>query len=782
MPLRLLLCLLLCLPIVGYAQGDGQLDSIRSLLGKADYGAALDSCQSALRQIEGNTRQRRKQATLQYYAGVSLKGLGRYAKADEMYGKALEQAKYNEDTLSVCLYSYSYANLLMLSGSYRKAIGLLEAMPAGTRYDGQRLLTLSSLYYMRDEEGDREKALAYVNEYLSTHSPGEADYAVALQDRGFILWGGGELEEARRDISEALSLEHPPTRYVVLGNLAMVEADLGDFPSALRHIDEALQGQGGTPQHPDYLVSLRKKALILLKAGEREQALSLYRTYFEAERRQLEEAFAKTKDNEFRLNYWYSQKPHVSEVFQLEDTAPAFLYDVALYRRQMALLPTGCADIAKETGASLAELRKALKPNEAAIEFVCYYDDTAKDTIYAALVASPKASPKYVYLLTKKELHGYLLSDGTELEEAVCSSSAGLKNLIYTDSTLARKVWKPLLEALPSSCSTIYFAPDGILQMLAIESLPYAPLKGKDARRLTSTANLISRSSAVKRGRKRVLVIGGVDYDAADGEALAEGEETNHLAYDYMKDEFGLDVSKGAFSYLQGSKAEADSILSKLPDAEGSEEGHSSEYYLKRSLGQYDIVHLSTHGYSLKVNVGRNSLMQGDSLMADKTLLASGIALRGANVAGKAGEKEDGLLSARELCDLDSLEGVELVVLSACQTAQGVVSDEGPAGVVRGLKKAGVKTIMATLWPVDDTATSLFMNAFYDALQTKGATKHEAFLKAQEAVRSFTVSRPAMRFSPRTLSHQPDRGAALTLSQPYASPYYWAPFIMIDDL
>lgn len=79
---------------------------------------------------------------------------------------------------------------------------------------------------------------------------------------------------------------------------------------------------------------------------------------------------------------------------------------------------------------------------------------------------------------------------------------------------------------------------------------------------------------------------------------------------------------------------------------------------------------------------------------------------------------EDGLLSARELCDID-LTGTELVVLSACQTAQGVVSDEGPAGLVRGLKRAGVKTVIATLWSVDDKATALFMKALYENWKVK---------------------------------------------------------------
>ncbi|MCD8289964.1 MAG: CHAT domain-containing protein, partial [Prevotella sp.] len=160
------------------------------------------------------------------------------------------------------------------------------------------------------------------------------------------------------------------------------------------------------------------------------------------------------------------------------------------------------------------------------------------------------------------------------------------------------------------------------------------------------------------------------------------------------------------------------------------------------------------------------------------------IVLQGANVAGRDGEKEDGLLSARELCDMEGLDGVDLVVLSACQTAQGVVSDEGPTGIVRGLKKAGAQSVMASLWPVNDEVSALFMEAFYNALLKPGITKYDALREAQDTVKNYTIQFAPMRFNPKTLSHRPiteDR-AERTEFKPYKEPYYWAPFILIDDI
>ena len=63
---------------------------------------------------------------------------------------------------------------------------------------------------------------------------------------------------------------------------------------------------------------------------------------------------------------------------------------------------------------------------------------------------------------------------------------------------------------------------------------------------------------------------------------------------------------------------------------------------------------------------------------------------------------------------------------------------------------AGVQTLVMSLWKVDDNATSLMMQTFYEQLLT-GKTKREAFNLAQAAVR-----------------------------EKYPEPYYWAGFIMLD--
>jgi len=95
---------------------------------------------------------------------------------------------------------------------------------------------------------------------------------------------------------------------------------------------------------------------------------------------------------------------------------------------------------------------------------------------------------------------------------------------------------------------------------------------------------------------------------------------------------------------------------------------------------------------------------------------------------------------------------VELLTLSACQTAQG---DERAALGLAGLAlKSGVKAALATLWYVDDEATALASREFYQELKTPGISKAKALQNAQKKLLS---------------------------SRRYRHPGYWAPFLLIGN-
>ncbi len=96
---------------------------------------------------------------------------------------------------------------------------------------------------------------------------------------------------------------------------------------------------------------------------------------------------------------------------------------------------------------------------------------------------------------------------------------------------------------------------------------------------------------------------------------------------------------------------------------------------------------------------------------------------------------DDGILTALEAMGLD-LDGVGLVVLSACETAAGIEqSGEGAIGLVRGFTLGGAESVVASLWPVADDATRVLMERFYHHLLEGAASAAEALRLAARDLR-----------------------------------------------
>ena len=119
-------------------------------------------------------------------------------------------------------------------------------------------------------------------------------------------------------------------------------------------------------------------------------------------------------------------------------------------------------------------------------------------------------------------------------------------------------------------------------------------------------------------------------------------------------------------------------------------------------------------------------------------MLLSGLILSGGNAAWGGKELPSGtlggVLTANNIARLD-LSNTDLVVLSACQSGQGEATTEGLYGLQRAFKKAGVGTMVMTLWQVNDNETTEFMIAFYEALVETDWDKHKAFKIAKKKMR-----------------------------------------------
>ena len=698
---------------------------------------------------------------------------GFYQYASDLYHEALELYPINEN--SEFLLKINLCELYLRRGMYSFAKRLLDALtPTVHRQKFVYYSHLASYYLYVDDLDSAKNTLMHLQQ---TALAKDEKLNVASLLSYLYLQQGDYVSSY--DIIDKLLPDAGDERsmYVLLSHKAVLESFLNRFDAAVRDIDTCLQWQKTHlgEHHQDYIINLRKKAEILQRANQLDQANEMYKSYIESEKKYAIEHFIVCSEQQ-RLDYWKNKKPLISEVFTLEQHDPDFLYDVALFRRQVALVGRNDSmAIRNKFSISRRQIAANLNKNDVAVEFIKY--EKEHEYRYAALLLSGSSCGKveFIPLWSEDAIKSFSIA-GKRLDVALYSKSVADKNDIYQDRALSAFVWDALLLHIPEG-STIYFAPDGILHLMAIEYLPTVNNGRYEMRRLTTTGLLAEPRT--KHGKQAVatsLVIGGFDYDrsaAADDDAPSP----NHDAYDYLAaNNHGM-----IFSYLPGSKMECDSIKTLLADADVVNDYDESA--LKKHIGRYRNIHLSTHGYSLNVDVPAIPYAFRDSITEDKSLLACGIALSGANVLHRDKSREDGLLSARELCEMD-LTGVDLVVASCCQSAQGRVSDEGPLGIVRGLKKAGVNSIIASLWPVDDHATMLLMQYFYDFWREgqgrdgRGCTKTNALRMAQEQLKQSRCNQRRVR----TFNPARKTGEYVTTTSDYSAPYYWAPFIIIDDL
>ena len=132
-------------------------------------------------------------------------------------------------------------------------------------------------------------------------------------------------------------------------------------------------------------------------------------------------------------------------------------------------------------------------------------------------------------------------------------------------------------------------------------------------------------------------------------------------------------------------------------------------------------------------------------------MLKSGVALSGANIGIKQ-QTGEGLVNALKLSGL-SLDGTDLVVLSACETGLVDVKDTSSvASLPKTFIQAGSKNVLMSLWSVDDNSTVELMKEFYT--DTQGNEK-----KFNEVLRN----------------------AKIKMIKEGKHPFYWAAFIMSGE-
>ncbi len=486
---------------------------------------------------------------------------------------------------------------------------------------------------------------------------------------------------------------------------------------------------------------------------------------------EAEQMYSELRQNRQILNFQYS-KPIAERSINC-DSLERVSTDL---ERKLSSRVQEFGDFKKNLSITWNDVQSKLDDSDLAIEILtCQGDST---TIYIALtLCKNDTAPLLTPLFTESQLKEVAGKDNT-----------------YQNAAADSLIWGDLAYRLEGN-SRVYFSAAGMLHGIGIEYLP--SMEGKECYRLSSTRELVThkRSEAIKSA----TLFGGIDYDAtyasiktpatsapsdlsAPSPVLyAENTEVAPIIYK-QGGRGGLDEynSMRAMRYsvgsLPGSRKEIQAVSALLKeskfnvhDCDTITRNQASEESFKNLSGQRrSLIHISTHGFYYDTIAAKNKgkhlrlMLMGDdrpSRSEDKSLLRCGLCFAGANqflreMKNPAEGQDEGILNALEIAQTD-LRGLDLVVLSACQTALGdVVNGEGVFGLQRGFKKAGAQSILMSLWKIDDDITALLMTEFYRAWSsTPDMTKAGALKAAQERVK-----------------------------EKYPNPHDWAGFILLDAL
>jgi CHAT domain-containing protein len=414
-------------------------------------------------------------------------------------------------------------------------------------------------------------------------------------------------------------------------------------------------------------------------------------------------------------------------------------------------------------------VQKSLKAGEAAIEIIRtrYYDKKFTDSVlYIALIVRPE---------TKGQPEMVVLPNGVEMENRHFgqyggSVTRGLKRDSLKNGAPAYSIyWQPINEALrkQGQPTKIYIAFDGIYHKISLLALQN-PLTKKylldevEIHQVGSTKDIVKwqlhGSTKNTTGNPDAVLVGHPAYDLSQEAyktTLAGSAENrgNHL---------GSRLENVNWKPLVGTEKEINAIAKtlqtkKIP-VQTYMQANATEEAVKRV--QFPrILHIATHGafFEKESEAADREQVGNEANQAVEfsPMLRSGLVLAGIGnfyQAKDRPQRDDGFLTAYEAMNLN-LDNTELVVLSACETGLGEAkSGEGVFGLQRGFQTAGAKTILMSLWSVDDAATQKLMTLFYTNWLAKKQSKRQAFKNAQEALR-----------------------------KTYPQPYYWGAFVMVGE-
>jgi CHAT domain-containing protein/Tfp pilus assembly protein PilF len=583
--------------------------------------------------------------------------------------------------------------------------------------------------------------------------------AASLNNIGEVYVKMRRYSDALTTLEEALSiitqLDDYPSKWAVLGNIGSVHLEQGRYDQALDYFTQELKllPEQDEPWHK--AITLSNIGSVYDKQGKLREALEYYQQSLEIQESvravlQLEE-FKTTFDARFAGKYeravlLLARLGKPGEAFFMAERARARAFLDQLGNERPSLQAGSNTKLTEQEitlREEMASLEKHLQEEESAplsqqnAAHIALLNDKIKEkrSEYEQLLVQLKLdNPEYASLVTVSPI------SITETQKLLDENTTLLSYFVAGDTTLAFIVKRDSLEVVELPVSE---------QEIIKANSDFRSRKDFEDPAASGLANLYTRLVAPLRSRLTTSLIGIIPHrelNYVPFAALYDGQ--HYLSDDYLL--FSL-PSASVLSYVKGrAKIETPKLLvlayarpEGMPFLKKAEEevqaiaalygtqpvlgNEATEEMIDTRAGGYNLLHMAAHGQLDSANP-----------LFSRIVLAPG-------------GKQDGMLRVQEVYGLD-LKAMDLVVLSACETQLGALSrGDDLIGLSRAFIYAGTSSVVASLWKVDDQATSVLMTTFYTHLK-EGKGKAQALQAAQNEVRA-----------------------------QYPKPSHWAAFVLTGD-
>jgi CHAT domain-containing protein/tetratricopeptide (TPR) repeat protein len=452
-----------------------------------------------------------------------------------------------------------------------------------------------------------------------------------------------------------------------------------------------------------------------------------------------------------------------------DDRPPDSLVAAARVRREnaeraLAERSSSFRTVTRRAGAGGAEVAAALPAGSALVSYLRYHDPhvildeetpagpaSRRRMRYAALVLragqhTPVIVPLGDAAALETTVDGWVAALATPPATGTAAAEASRRRCDAIGRAVRERLWDPVARQT-GKAERVFVVPDGVLHGMNFAALPdkggaYLVEKGPLLLRLIAERDLLPWSApAAGTG---LLALGGADFDhVGPGEAqpvaaAISGPALRSAVPDSLRIRF-TELPQTATEVAELGRIWREAGMGEPLELVGP---GANEAAFKRLASGRRFLHLATHGFALGAQApsaapgtrGIGGVGSGAITGPRRTsALLPGLALAGANApADSAGE--DGFLTAEEITALD-LSSVDWAVLSACETGR---SDRDAVEAVQGLhrsfRRAGARTVIVSLWAVDDAATRAWMGHLYRARLLRKTDTADAMREASRAM------------------------------------------------